>query len=42
MGKIGEMYVALGADTKKLKKGMKESQGLIRGTMDAINNMKAE
>src|SRR5574344_358892 len=42
MGKVGEMYVALGADTKKLKKGMKESQGLIRGTMDAINNMKAE
>ena len=42
MGKVGEMYVALGADTKNLKKGMKESQGLIQGTMDAINNMKTE
>lgn len=42
MGTVGKMEIALGADTKKLKKGMQDSQNIIQGTMDAISNMKAE
>ena len=42
MGKIGELIVALGADNKDLKKGMKESQNIIQGTMETISSMKAE
>lgn len=42
MAKIGEMIVTLGADNKDLKKGMKESQNIIQGTLDTIGSMKAE
>lgn len=42
MAKLGEMIVTLGADNKDLKKGMKESQNIIQGTLDTIGSMKAE
>lgn len=42
MAKLGEMIVTLGADNKDLKKGMKESQNIIQGTMETIGSMKAE
>lgn len=42
MGKIGELIVALGADNKDLKKGMKDSQNIIQSAMDTISSMKAE
>lgn len=42
MGKIGELIVALGADNKDLKKGMKESKDIIQSAMDTISSMKAE
>ena len=41
MAKLGEMIVTLGADNKDLKKGMKESQNIIQGTLDTIGSMKA-
>lgn len=42
MGKVGDLMVSLGADNTNLKKGMNESKNLIQGTMDTLNNMKAE
>lgn len=42
MGKIGEMIISLGADNTNLKKNMKQSEGIIQGTMNVISSMKSE
>ena len=42
MGTVGKMQVLLGADNSDLKKGLKESEGLISSTMSKITDMKAQ
>lgn len=42
MGVVGKMQVVLGADNTDLKKGLKESEGLISATMSKISSIKGE
>lgn len=42
MGTVGNLNVVLGASTTELKKGLKESESLIEGTVSKINNMKGQ
>lgn len=42
MGTVGTLVARLGADTSGLRKGLKESEGLIQSTVNKINSIKAE
>lgn len=42
MGTVGNLSVVLGASTTELKKGLKESEGLIQGTISKINGMRGQ
>lgn len=42
MGTVGMLVARLGADTSGLRKGLKESEGLIQSTVNKINSIKAE
>lgn len=42
MGTVGKMEVILGADNADLKKGLKESEGLINSTVSKISSIKGE
>lgn len=42
MGTVGTLIARLGADTSGLRKGLKESEGLIQSTVNKINSIKAE
>lgn len=42
MGTVGNLNVVLGASTTALKKGLKESEGLIESTVSKINGMRGQ
>lgn len=42
MGTVGNLNVVLGASTTALKKGLKESEGLIESTVSKINSMRGQ
>lgn len=42
MGTVGNLNVVLGASTTELKKGLKESEGLIESTVSKINGMRGQ
>lgn len=42
MGTVGNLSVVLGASTTALKKGLKESEGLIESTVSKINSMRGQ
>lgn len=42
MGTVGKLVAVLGADNTQLKKGLHEAQGLISGTVNTLNNLKAQ
>lgn len=42
MGTVGNLSVVLGASTTALKKGLKESEGLIESTVSKINGMRGQ
>lgn len=42
MGIVGKLVTVLGADTSGLRKGLKESEGLINSTVNRLNSMKGE
>lgn len=42
MGTVGNLNVVLGAVTTDLKKGLKESEGLIESTVSKINSMRGQ
>lgn len=42
LGTVGNMNVKLGAVNTDLKKGLKESEGLIESTVSKINSMRGQ